>query len=343
MAPAMAEGRERANKDRLSEFDIIARYFGPLATDKAALGLRDDAAVLLLSEGNELVATCDTLVEGVHFLKDDPADSIGHKALAVNLSDLAAKGARGCAYLLSLALPREIEPAWLEAFSAGLRALQEKTGIALVGGDTTASPGPLTITITALGLVPHGRPVLRHGAKVGDRLYVSGSIGDAHLGLLLLQDSTRARAWNLADEDVAFLVDRYRRPCPPTEFASLIRNYAQAAIDVSDGLVGDVEKLCTVSHVGALIETSCVPFSPAARKVLTRAPELLKTMITAGDDYEVVAAICAASAGEFESEAKGRGVTFTPIGTVLPRDRRIVVEDKEGRPLTFESTGFSHF
>jgi thiamine-monophosphate kinase len=343
MAAVMAKGPQRASKDRLGEFDIIARYFGPLATDKAALGLRDDAAVLMLSEGHELVATCDTLIEGVHFLKDDPPASIGHKALAVNLSDLAAKGARGCAYLLSLTLPRKVEPAWLEAFSAGLRALQEKTGIALVGGDTTASPGPLTITITALGLVPHGRPVLRHGAKIGDRLYVSGTIGDAHLGLLLLQDSTRARAWDLADDDVAFLVNRYRRPQPRTGFALLIRNYAQAAIDISDGLVSDVEKLCNVSHVGVLIETARVPFSDAARKALARDPELLAAMITAGDDYEIVAAICAASAGEFESEAKGREVAFTPIGTVLPPDRKIVVADKEGRALTFERTGFSHF
>jgi thiamine-monophosphate kinase len=343
MAPAMAEGPKHGSGDRLGEFDIIARYFGPLATDKAALGLRDDAAVLLVSEGHELVATCDTLIEGVHFLKDDPPDTIGHKALAVNLSDLAAKGARGCAYLLSLALPCDVEPAWLEGFSSGLRALQEKTGIGLVGGDTTASPGPLTITISALGLVPHGRPVLRHGAQIGDRLYVSGTIGDAHLGLRLLKEPSLARTWGLSDDDKSFLVDRYRRPNPPTGSALLIRNFAQAAIDVSDGLIGDIVKLCAVSHVGALVETSRVPFSAAAQKALDREPELLKTLITAGDDYEVVLAISEGSASDFEAEAKSSKAAFTPIGTVLPADRKVSVQDREGRKLSFERTGFSHF
>ena len=157
---------ERVEGERLGEFEIIARYFAPLATDAAALGLRDDAAVLVISEGYELIATCDTLIEGVHFLGNDPPDSIGYKALSVNLSDLAAKGARGHVYLLSLALPRETPHAWFEGFSSGLRELQEATGITLVGGDTTASPGPLTITITALGLVAHGHAVLRHGMAV---------------------------------------------------------------------------------------------------------------------------------------------------------------------------------
>ncbi len=183
----MADAVDRVGGKGLGEFEIIARYFAPLATDAAALGLRDDAAVLVVAEGYELVATCDTLIEGVHFLAADPPDSIGYKALAVNLSDLAAKGARGHAYLLSLAVPRATPGSWFEAFAAGLGELQQAAKIGLVGGDTTASPGPITITITALGLVAHGHAVLRHGAKNGDRLYVSGTIGDACLGLRLLK------------------------------------------------------------------------------------------------------------------------------------------------------------
>jgi thiamine-monophosphate kinase len=325
------------------EFGLIARIFAPLATETGALGLRDDAAVLMVSEGHELVVTCDTLVEGVHFLKDDPADSVGHKALAVNLSDLTAKGARGYAYMLSLALPADISTEWLEGFASGLREIQDKTGISLIGGDTTASPGPPTITITALGLVSHQHAVLRLGAKPGDRLYASGTIGDACLGLRLLREPGLGAIWGLSEDDVAFLVNRYRRPGPNNHLALLVRNFAQAAIDVSDGLVGDIEKLCEVSHVGANIETARVPFSPAARKVLARAPDLLPVLITAGDDYCVVAAVSETSGPGFESEAEAMGTPFTQLGKVLPAGAGLNVVDAEGHPLELKHKGFRHF
>ncbi len=339
----MAKGTEHVEGEHLGEFEIIARYFAPLATDKAALGLRDDAAVLVISEGYELIATCDTLIEGVHFLSDDPPDSIGYKALSVNLSDLAAKGARGHAYLLSLALPRETPPAWFEGFTSGLRELQKATGISLVGGDTTASPGPLTITITALGLVRHGHVVLRHGAKKGDRLYVSGTIGDACLGLRLLKDSALARSWELSEEDSAFLIDRYRRPTPRTELVIPIRNFAQGAIDVSDGLVGDIEKLAHVSHVGAVIEADRVPVSAAARKALEREPQLLETLLTAGDDYEIVAAVPEASAAAFEAEAQAKGASVTMIGRIEGAKGEVRVLRQDGGALELGQKGYTHF
>jgi thiamine-monophosphate kinase len=339
----MVDGVERDKEKRIDEFEIIARYFAPLATDTAALGLRDDAAVLQPPEEQEIVVTCDAIVEGVHFLKGDPPDSIAHKALAVNLSDLAAKGARPYAYLLSLSLPRETSPDWLEAFAKGLRALQEEAGIALVGGDTTASPGPPSLVITALGLVPQGQAVLRLGAKQGDRLYVSGTIGDAYLGLRLLQDPASAESWGLSEEDIAFLVGRYRRPEPRNDLALLVRNFAQAAIDVSDGLVGDIEKLCQVSHVGARIETSRVPFSPAAQKALRKVPGLLVELITAGDDYGIVVAVPEKSAADFESEANAKAAAFTPIGEVLSADQKVTVVDGEGKSLELRHTGYRHF
>lgn len=339
----MVDKVERVGGKPLGEFEIIARYFAPLATDKAALGLRDDAAILVVSEGYELIATCDTLIEGVHFLGDDPADSIGYKALAVNLSDLAAKGARGHVYLLSLAVPRDTPPAWFEGFSAGLRELQEATGISLVGGDTTASPGPPTITIAALGLVRHGHAVLRHGAKNGDRLYVSGTIGDACLGLRLLKDPALARTWDLSEEDKGFLIDRYRRPTPRTELVIPIRNFAQGAIDVSDGLVGDVDKLAQVSHVGALIEAARVPFSSAAQKALAREPQLLESLITAGDDYEIVAAVPETSAAAFEAEAQAKGASVTMIGRIAGPSGDVRVLGPDGALLALERKGFAHF
>ncbi len=334
---------ERVEGERLGEFEIIARYFAPLATDSAALGLRDDAAVLVITEGYELIATCDTLIEGVHFLPDDPADSVGYKALSVNLSDLAAKGARGHAYLLALALPRETPPAWFEAFAAGLRELQQATGITLVGGDTTASPGPLTITITALGLVRHGHAVLRHGAKPGDRLYVSGTIGDACIGLRLLKESALARSWDLSEDEKAFLIGRYRRPKPRTELVIPVRNFSQGAIDVSDGLVGDVEKLARASHIGALIESGSVPFSPPAQRVLQHEPRLLGTLLTAGDDYEIVAAVPESSAADFEAEAQAKGVPVTMIGRTAGTSGDVRVLAPDGKPLELERKGFAHF
>jgi thiamine-monophosphate kinase len=338
----MGEGG-KAKAKRLGEFDIIARYFAPLATEAAALGLKDDAAVLVIPESREVIASCDTLIEGVHFLADDPPETIGYKALAVNLSDLAAKGSKGYTYLLSLSLPHDISESWLEGFSTGLRTMQEESGIALVGGDTTASPGPLTVTITALGLVAHGHAVLRHGAKPGDRLYVSGTIGDAYLGLSLLKERASERFPDFSEADASFLIDRYRRPTPRTDAVIPIRNFAQSAIDVSDGLVLDIEKLCQVSRVGAAIEAARVPFSAAARKAMERMPDLLEALITSGDDYEIVAAVSEACVSEFETEARAKDVPFTHIGTILPEGRGVTVKDSEGGPLKLKRTGFSHF
>jgi thiamine-monophosphate kinase len=299
--------------------------------------------VLRPPESREIVISCDTIVAGVHFLPGDPPETIAHKALAVNLSDLAAKGAKPYVYLLALALPGEPAPAWLEAFASGLRRLQEQAGICLVGGDTTRTPGPLTITITALGLVPQGHAVLRLGAKPGDRLYVSGSIGDACLGLRLLQDPALAAAWDLAEQDTTFLIGRYRRPEARSALALLVRNFARAAIDVSDGLVDDVQKLAQVSHVGASIETARVPFSSAARKALKREPKLLATLLTAGDDYEIVAAVPEASAAGFEAGAAAKGATLTTIGHIEGDAGAVRVVGPDGKTVALERSGFAHF
>lgn len=335
----MANGPE----ERLGEFEIIAKYFAPLATDTASLSLRDDAAVLRPPEGQEIVLTCDTIVEDVHFLKDDPPESIAHKALAVNLSDLAAKGAKPYVYLLCLSLPPQPSASWLEAFASGLLALQTHAGISLVGGDTSATPGPLSVSITALGLVPHGHAVLRLGAKQGDRLYVSGAIGDAYLGLRILKQPALGRFWGFAEEETAFVIDRYRRPQPRNDLMLLVRNFAQAAIDISDGLVGDTEKLARVSHVGALIEAARVPFSPVARKALQKEPPLVEALITGGDDYEIVAAVPEASASSFESEARAKGVAMTMIGRLEGPAGEARVLGPGGEIVRLERKGFAHF
>jgi thiamine-monophosphate kinase len=343
----MINGVERVKRGAsagaaLDEFAIIARYFAPLATDKAALGLGDDAAILEVARGYELVVTCDMIIEGVHFLPDDPPDAIAHKALAVNLSDLAAKGAEPYAYLLSLAL-REASPPWLESFARGLGALQASAGIALIGGDTSATQGPITLTITALGRVPQGEAVLRRGAKPGDRLYVSGMIGGAHLGLRLLQDVNSTKTWGLTPEEGASLIERYQRPEPRIRLASLLRQDAHAAIDISDGLVGDLQKLCAVSGTGAVIEAEWVPLSAGARKACASEPRLFEALITAGDDYEILAAVPEAKAAAFETAAVEREVSVAAIGKIVAGLPDVLVRDGEGRPLTLAHQGYAHF
>ena len=282
----------------------------------------------------------------MHFLPEDPPDTIAHKALAVNLSDLAAKGARPYVYLLALALPADPQPAWLEAFASGLRALQEQAGICLVGGDTTRTPGPLTITITALGLVPQGHAVLRLGAKPGDRLYVSGTIGDACLGLRLLQGPRARRDVGLVGAEAR--VSHRALPASRSRAAILrfsLRNFAQAAIDVSDGLVGDIEKLAQVSHVGAVIDAARVPFSPRrAESARGMSLKLLATLLTAGDDYEIVAAVPEASAAAFEAEAAAKGARLTMIGRVEGQAGAVKVVDPNGIARSnLPRSGFSHF
>jgi thiamine-monophosphate kinase len=338
----MTDGVERVKNGELGEFEIIARFFAPLATNPAALALMDDAAVLSIPGGQELVVTCDTIIEGVHFLGGDPPDAIGHKALAVNLSDLAGKGATPRAYVLSLALSGTPSAAWLEAFADGLRRLQQQAGINLVGGDTSATSGPLTIGVTALGLVPQGEAVLRRGAVNGDRLYVSGTIGDAALGLKLSREPRLAAEWSLSGEECAFLIERYRRPEARFALILPLRHYARAGLDVSDGLAGDCKKLCQASGLGARIEAARVPLSPAATKAVASAPALLAELLGAGDDYEVLAAVEATHASRFEAEAQSHGVAVTAIGAMVSGDATATVFD-EGRPLDLVHTGFAHF
>src|SRR4051794_19398873 len=239
------------------EDSLIARYFRPLATDPGAFDLTDDAAILK-SSADELVVTTDAIVEGVHFLPDDPPDAIARKALRVNLSDLAAKGAAPAGFGLTLAL-RAADDAWLAPFARALGEDAASFGCPLLGGDTVSTPGPLMISITAFGRVPAGKMVRRNGAKAGDRVVVSGTIGDAAMGLDVLKGGKVAQA--LAADTTArdALVGRYRVPQPRVPLAQAIREYASAGMDVSDGLAGDLAKLCAASGVSAAIDTQSVP------------------------------------------------------------------------------------
>jgi thiamine-monophosphate kinase len=301
--------------DASGEDTLIARYFKPLATDPGAFKLDDDAAALTPS-GDDIVVTTDAIVEGVHFLADDPPATLARKALRVNLSDLAAKGAAPAGFVLTLAL-RGVEETWLKPFAQALGEDAAQFGCPLLGGDTVSTPGPLMISITAFGRLPPGRMVHRSGAKPGDRVMVTGTIGDAALGLDVLKRGPLATA--LGDDAAArdMLISRYRIPQPKTALATAVRDHASAAMDVSDGLAGDLAKLCAASAVSAVIDIQSIPLSPAATALVTRKAVGIETLISGGDDYEILCAIPGDRMAAFGRAAKQAGVAVTAIGGVI--------------------------
>jgi thiamine-monophosphate kinase len=320
---------------------LIARYFRPLARAPGAFGLSDDAAVLEPPSGWDVVLKTDPVISGVHFFPDDPPAAVARKALRVNLSDLAAKGAAPAGFLLALALPPTISEHWLAQFAQALGEDADRYQCPLLGGDTDATPGLLTVSITAFGLVPHGTMVPRSGARVGDYVVVSGTVGDAALGLRLRRASpgSPAPAGPVRDH----LLARYQIPEPRTGLAEVLRHYASAAMDISDGLVGDLTKLCRASGISAQIKTAQVPLSGAARSMLEADPGLLDTVLTGGDDYEVLCTIPSAHLADFRSAAGATGIAVTVIGQVVAGAADPRFTDARGELQSFGRPSFSHF
>jgi thiamine-monophosphate kinase len=322
------------------EDSLIARYFRPLATDPGAFDLGDDAAVLK-AEGEDIVVTTDAIVEGVHFLAADPPDDIARKALRVNLSDLAAKGATPAGFVLTLAL-RTADEAWLAPFARGLGEDVLQFGCPLLGGDTVSTPGPVMISITMFGRVPQGRMVHRSGAQPGDRVVVTGTIGDSALGLAVLKGG--ATAWALADVAVnATLVERYRVPQPRNALATAVRDYAHASMDVSDGLAGDLAKLCAASGVSAVIDAPSIPLSAAAARLLARGTVGIEAIVSGGDDYEILCAIPENQWEAFVQAAGLAGVPVTSIGTVIAGSAVPRFLDGKGSEIALPRLSYSHF
>ncbi len=320
------------------EFARIERIFAPLAAHHSgALGLADDAALIRCGPGREIVATTDTLVAGVHFLGDESPEAIAAKLLRVNLSDLAAMGARPVAYLLAMALPSEISDAWLKRFADGLRADQEQFGLGLIGGDSVATAGPITLTVCALGEVEAGRALRRSGARPGDIVFVSGTIGDGALGLR----AAMGELGDLAACQREALVRRYRIPEPRVDLGQRLVGLASAAVDVSDGLVADLGHIAATSGVGAEVEASRVPLSPAAAAVLDRRPKLIETVLTGGDDYELVFTAAEDRADAVIALAGALGLPVTAIGRIVRR-RGVRVLDVSGRAMRLRHTGWRH-
>jgi thiamine-monophosphate kinase len=324
------------------EADIIA-MLAPLAEGvPGAFGLMDDCALITPEAGSELVLKTDPVAEGVHFLADDPPEDIAWKALAVNVSDLAAKAARPIGYLMALALPEAPSTDWMTRFAAGLRQAQQRFGCALIGGDTDRRPGPLTVSITIVGAVARGRMVRRGTARPGDKMFVSGTLGDAALGLGLRKTPALAGAGGLSAVEADHLRRRYTRPDPRLALGPALLACASAAMDISDGLVKDAARMCLASACGGRVEVAAVPLSAACARALGAQPALISQVLTGGDDYEILAAVPADQATAFQAAAAAAEVQVTAIGGFL-EGRGLVIDGADGRPLTLAKSGFDHF
>lgn len=330
----MARTRRQAG---LSEFERIARFFAPLA-GQGALGLQDDAALIDGPRGTQYVLTADAIVAGIHFFPGDPPRLVAQKLLRVNLSDLAAKGAAPVGYLLTIALTAAEDERWLARFTAGLAADQKRFGLSLWGGDSVKTTGAATLSVTAIGRVAAGKALLRGGARPGDRLYMSGTLGDAALGLKILQQKIGAPAKEGGQTGAGerFLIGRYRLPQPRLDLGRHLIGRASAAMDISDGLVADLEHLCAASHVGAVVETERLPLSRAARAALTAKPALLQTILAGGDDYEILFTA---------PPSAGRALAKLPVAEIgrIEQGRGVVVLGPSGKPIDLARRGYTHF
>lgn len=309
----------------IGEFELIARIFAPLAGE-GTFGLTDDAAVLTPRPGFDLVLTKDAVVSGVHFFAEDPWEAVARKALRVNLSDLAAKGALPRGYLLALGLPDGFTLDDVDGLGAGLAADQAAYGITLLGGDTVRAKGGLFLSVTAIGEVPAGSMVRRGGARPGDVIAVTGTIGDAALGLKLRLDGALAARLGLCGADAAWLLERYLLPRPRNAVADAVRVFAHGAMDISDGLLGDLAKMADASSVAIEIDPPAVPLSAAAAAAVAADPAQLKAALTGGDDYEIAVSVSGTDVAAFLAACAAAGVPATVIGRV-----------GEGRGLTLTS------
>ncbi len=323
----------------IDEFDVIHAVFAPLATDPGAAGLRDDGATVATPSGETLAVTCDTLVAGVHCLRDDPLDVIAHKALRTNLSDLAAMGATPRTYLLAVAWPESWEPMRLAQFAAGLSADQAAYGVTLLGGDTTATPGPLTITITAFGEVGARGPIRRAGARVGDVIGVTGTIGDAGLGLIAAREGAIP---GVMAAGVDHLIDRYRIPQPRTAMIDAVAAHANAAVDVSDGLIADAGHIAAASGVAITLDLERLPLSaPAAGWAAHTGPDARARLAAMGDDYELVLTAPPDAWARLEAAAAACDVRLTTLGQVEEGEGVHVID--AGQPVCIAQGGYTHF
>lgn len=324
---------------RLGEFDRIRRFLLPLTGGMpGALDLGDDAALLDPPPGQRLVVTTDAMVESIHFLAGEAPDRLARKLLRVNLSDLAAMGAKPLAYTLTTALNDASGDAWLAAFADGLSCDQTTFGIALIGGDSVSTRGPIVLTVCAFGTVSPDRLLRRNGARAGDTVWVSGTLGDAALGLRLEKGEVDGAP--LDPKERAHLYGRFHLPSPRLALGRSLAGLASAAMDVSDGLVGDLAHICRQSGVGAEIALAAVPLSAAARRLADGDPDLLRIAWAGGDDYELLFTAAPDRSDRLRAAAGAAGVPVTPVGRITAGSAVSVIDMPEGIPVP---AGWTHF
>lgn len=322
-----------------SETDLVQTYLAPLAEGMpGAFGLSDDAALLTTEPGTDLVFSTDPIIAGVHFFPDDQPRDIAWKALAVNVSDMAAKGAKPIAYLLALAFPKAPDRSWMAEFSQGLADAQAAFGCRLIGGDTDRAPGPLSIGVTMIGVVPSGAFVPRHGAKAGDHVFVSGTIGDAALGLALRRNPSLFEG-TATETDRHFLLDRYLRPRPRCALAATLRSHARTALDISDGLLKDLSRLA--GRAGMTLKFDAIPLSESARAALFADARVSDAILGGGGDYEILAAVPPSEAQAFAASAKSAGIDVHDIGVL--EGPELIVLNPDGIEMRPREFGYDHF
>ncbi len=327
------------------ETDIIQRFLAPLAAGVCgAFQLKDDCAVFTPPQGHDIVLNTDAVVAGVHLFADDDPAAFAWKALAANVSDIVAKGATPEVYLMNLTLPELPSEAWLQAFASGLRAAQEKFGCQLTGGDTDRVPeSPFSVAITMIGHIPSGHVVQRGTAQPGDVVFVSGPIGDAALGLRLVKETDLAAHVGLTDAMRKTFVAAYRQPTPSLQVASVIRDVASAAMDISDGLVKDFTRLVEASGCGGELNLSEMPVSKAARMMLNSGACTHVDLATGGEDYVVLGTVSPANLERLQKNAARQNLTLTPIGHMREASSGLVVRDASGNEINPGSGGWDHF
>lgn len=325
------------------EESIIQGFLAPLAAGfPGAFGLKDDCAAITPTPGHDLIVKTDPVAEGIHFLADDAPEDIGWKALAVNVSDLAAKGAEPRAYLMALSFPAAPTRDWMQRFAEGLGAAQTAFGMHLIGGDTDRRPGPITISITVFGEVPTGGMLQRGAARPGDLLFVTGTLGASAMGLALRREAPLAGRWGLGQAEANAAIARYLRPQPRLTLRPALRGAARAAMDLSDGLAKDLGRMARASGVSATVDFDRLPIDAAAAKAIRAEPERWRDVVAGGDDYEVLATVAPERAGLFRALANGDGVGVTEIGRI-GTGKGLAILDGSGRPLDLTRTGWDHF
>jgi len=317
----------------MDEFDLIETYFKPLSQGYGgSLGLKDDGAIIAVPPGQELVITKDAISAGVHFIGDESPPLIAKKLLRVNLSDLAAMGAQPLAYFLALMLPKDMKAEWVKNFAQGLEEDQREFGIHLAGGDTISTYGPLSFSITALGTILAGKALRRSGARPGDGIYVSGTLGDSTLGLLSLQQG----------KGESFLEQRYLVPQPRIVLGRKLQGIAHATMDISDGLMQDLSHICRASGVGAVIHRAHIPLSPQAAALISKESALWSAPLCGGDDYELLFTAAEEQASQLNAVAIALNLSLTRIGTIN-KSANIQLLDESGNECELAYKGFKHF